>query len=146
MPMKLTYSSRTLERTLSLDDLASLDSTDLKILHAELLMAVQSMDTTMAEADETAKRKSIPLDYEWLARVRHKRRICATFIEQIKLALGVKPQREQLFQAAYLKHLEELMLEELGSAVFQELKNEAHQAALQDMQQTTTPLTQGAQS
>lgn len=127
--MSLTFASRSLQRTFELEDLTSLTETQLGILHAELVKAVEAMDAKIKEVQ--AEDQS---DTDWLHRVNKKKAICQTFTEQVaELRLNAHGTFEQIYK---LK-LEELLLDELGKDTWLEIKAEAMEFALANRPQAT---------
>ena len=134
--MGLTGRSKSLERTLDLDGLSSLPLSDVRSLHAELVVAVQSMDDSVNEALKMQELSGISADMDWVHRVRKKRRICVAFAAQAKQLLDTKSS-DSTFQGAYAQHLDALILKELGATVYGEIKDEARELALADLQAGT---------
>jgi hypothetical protein len=125
--MQLTFTSRALDRVVTLADIARLKPTELRELHAELTMAVQAMDEKVQETKELERASGIAADEDWLHRVKKKRRVCVTLAAQVNQALSTG---ESSFEYVYRFKLEELLLEELGDETLREIKGEAMQFAL----------------
>jgi hypothetical protein len=125
--MQLTFTSRSLQRTVSLEDLPVMANSELRELHAELLMSVQTMDEKMQEAKELERLTGVAGDQDWLHRVKKKRRICVTFASQAEQAMNGG---SSSFDSMYRLKLEELVLDELGEETWQEIKGEAMKFAL----------------
>ena len=134
--MGLTFLSKSLERTVDLEGLSSLPLSDVRALHAELVVAVQSMDDSVNEALKMQELSGISADMDWVHRVRKKRRICVAFAAQAKQLLDTKSS-DSTFQGAYAQHLDALILKELGAIVYGEIKDEARELALADLQAGT---------
>jgi hypothetical protein len=134
--MGLTFLSKSLDRTVDLDGLSSLPLSDVRALHAELVVAVQSMDDSVNEALKMQELSGISADQDWVHRVRKKRRICVAFAAQAKQLLDTKSS-DSTFQGAYAQHLDALVLKELGAAVYGDIKDEARELALADLQAGT---------
>lgn len=134
--MEFTFNSKSLERQVSLHQIHELTATDARKLHAELVIAVQAMDDKVNEAQITAQASGIPSDKDWIHRVKKKRRICVAFATQVKQAMEspAAPQQPTSFVTVYQQRLDELLLEELGQTVFDEIKAEARDLALADLQ------------
>lgn len=131
--MSLTFASRSLQRTFALEDLTALPKTQLRVLHDELLKAIEAMDAKIEEA-EAEEQLGVDPECNWLHRVKKKRVICETFANQIaELLLDVGGSFEQVYR---LK-LDELVLDELGENTWQEIKNEAMEFALANLPQVT---------
>lgn len=134
--MEFTFNSKSLERQVSLHEIHELSANDARKLHAELVIAVQAMDDKVNEAQIAAQASGIPADKDWIHRVKKKRRICVAFATQVKQVVDTAQSSAPSvsFTAIYQRRLEELMLEELGQTVFDEIKAEARDLALADLQ------------
>ena len=133
--MEFTFNSKSLERQVALHEIHELSVADARKLHAELVIAVQAMDDKVNEAQALAQASGIPADKDWIHRVKKKRRICVAFATQVKqLMESPAPAQPASFVTVYQKHLEELLLEELGQTILDEIKAEARDLALADLQ------------
>jgi hypothetical protein len=135
--MEFTFNSKSLERQVSLHEIHELSAPDARKLHAELVIAVQAMDDKVNEAQVAAQASGIPADKDWIHRVKKKRRICVAFATQVKQAMEAAPTpaaQPTSFVTVYQQRLDELLLEELGQVVFDEIKAEARDLALADLQ------------
>lgn len=134
--MEFTFNSKSLERQISLHEIHGLSVAEARKLHAELVVAVQAMDDKVNEAQVAAQASGIPADKDWIHRVKKKRRICVTFATQVKQIMDVAQPSAQpvTFASIYQRRLEELILEELGATVYEEIKAEARDLALADLQ------------
>lgn len=131
--MSLTFASRSLQRTFALEDLTALTKTQLRILHGELVKAIEAMDTKIEEV-QTEEQLGVDPENNWLHRVSKKKAICETFAEQVtELLLETSVSFEQV----YRMKLDELVLDELGATVWQEIKNEALEFALASLPRVT---------
>ena len=135
--MEFTFNSKSLEREVSLHQIYELTPSEARNLHAELVIAVQSMDEKVSEAIASEHASGIPVDKDWIHRVKKKRRICVAFATQVKQMLDA-PQQQAApvsnFTTIFQRRFEELLLEELGQTVFNEIKTEARDLALADLQ------------
>jgi hypothetical protein len=135
--MEFTFNSKSLEREVSLHQIYELTPSEARNLHAELVIAVQSMDEKVSEALAAEHASGIPADKDWIHRVKKKRRICVAFATQAKQMLDA-PQQQAApvsnFTTIFQRRFEELLLEELGRTVFDEIKAEARDLALADLQ------------
>jgi hypothetical protein len=100
---------------------------ELRELHAELTMMVQSMDEKVQENKELERLSGIPSDDDWLHKVKKKRRVCVTFAAYVNQALGTPNSN---FEYVYRLKLDSLLVEELGAETWQEIKDEAMQFTL----------------
>jgi len=135
--MEFTFNSKSLEREVSLHQIYELTPSEARNLHAELVIAVQSMDEKVSEALSSEHASGIPADKDWIHRVKKKRRICVAFATQVKQMLDA-PQQQAApvsnFTTIFQRRFEELLLEELGQTVFDEIRAEARDLALADLQ------------
>lgn len=136
--MEFTFNSKSLERQVALHEIHQLSVADARKLHAELVIAVQAMDDKVNEAQVMAQASGIPADKDWIHRVKKKRRICVAFATQVKQVMEssapVQQAQPTSFVTVYQQRLDELLLEELGQTVFDEIKAEARDLALADLQ------------
>jgi hypothetical protein len=135
--MEFTFNSKSLEREVSLHQIYELTPSEARNLYAELVIAVQSMDEKVSEALASEHASGIPADKDWIHRVKKKRRICVAFATQVKQMLDA-PQQQAApvsnFTTIFQRRFEELLLEELGQTVFDEIRAEARDLALADLQ------------
>ena len=131
--MSLTFASRILQRTFALEDLTTLPKTQLRVLHDELLKAVEAMDDKIDEA-QTEEQLGAGPGCNWLHRVKKKRVICETFADKIAELLV---DTGNSFEQVYRLKLDELVLDELGENTWQEIKNEAMEFALANLPRGT---------
>jgi hypothetical protein len=135
--MEFTFNSKSLERQVALHEIHELPVADARKLHAELVIAVQAMDDKVNEAQTMAQASGIPADKDWIHRVKKKRRICVAFATQVKQVMESStstPQQPTSFVTVYQQRLDELLLEELGQTILDEIKAEARDLALADLQ------------
>jgi len=137
--MEFTFNSKSLDRQVALHEIHQLSVADARKLHAELVIAVQAMDDKVNEAQIAAQASGIPADKDWIHRVKKKRRICVAFATQVKQMIeaptpAVPALQTTSFVTVYQARLEQLLLEELGQVIFDEIKAEAHDLALADLQ------------
>jgi len=135
--MEFTFNSKSLEREVSLHQIYELTPSEARNLHAELVIAVQSMDEKVSEALASEHASGIPADKDWIHRVKKKRRICVAFATQVKQVMessASTPQQPASFVTVYQQRLDELLLEELGQTILDEIKAEARDLALADLQ------------
>jgi hypothetical protein len=142
--MTLTFQSRNLGRAIAIAEVHDLGLEDCREFHVELTLAIQAMDDTIQEAHRLDRDAGVPCDRDWLHRTRKKRRITIAFATEAKRRLmkleGVDGaevrQRRSLadlqrdkFQRLKLNRLRELLKDELGPGVYEEIEHEAHEDA-----------------
>jgi hypothetical protein len=131
--MQLTFNSRSLGRGFVLDELPSLTKTQLRVLHGELISAIEAMDAKIQEV-KAQEALGVEVEDNWLHRVNKKRAICQTFADQ---AAELLFDAGGSFEQVYRLKLEELLLEELGEQTWLEIKGEAMEFALANRPQVT---------
>jgi ligand-binding sensor domain-containing protein len=142
--MTLTLESRELGKQIKIHEVHDLELTECRQFHTELVMMIQSMDDTIMEAVRLYNDAGVPFDQNWMHRTRMKRRIAISFATEAKRRLaklegveGHGVRRKQTlhevqrdwFVRAKQARMRELLTEELGPGVYEELDNEAHEAA-----------------
>jgi hypothetical protein len=129
--MGLTFLSTSQNKRLDLDSIGELTLSQLRELHAELSMAIMSMDDCMATATTEASAAGTDLDTDWLHKVRKKRRVCVAFQAQVQQRLDTANDPRFVFMGMYVTHLERLISDELGETISAELRDEARSLALE---------------
>ncbi|MGA1114706.1 MAG: hypothetical protein ACO3TI_07145, partial [Aquiluna sp.] len=66
--MSLTFASRSLQRTFALEDLTALTKTQLRVLHEELIKAIEAMDNKIEEV-QTEEKLGVTPEVNWLHRI-----------------------------------------------------------------------------
>lgn len=139
--MKLTFRSHEFGRDVALEEVYELGLEDARRFHVELTMAVQGMDDAIMQALRLENDAGMPFDRDWMHKTRKKRRITIAFASEAKRRLmkleGFEPLKRQSlcdaqrakFQVLRHDRLRELLKEELGPGVLEEIENEAHEAA-----------------
>lgn len=145
--MTLNFASKELGRTLAVSEVHELQLEDCRRFHVELVLAIQQMDDAIQEAHRLDRDAGVPCDRDWLHRTRKKRRITIAFATEAKARLlklegvdGVELQRRrhqvdvqrEKFQRLRQNRLRDLLREELGPGVYEELEGEAYEAAEAD--------------
>jgi len=142
--MTLIFPSRELNRQIKLADLWEMDLEEARQFHVELTLAVQSLDDAIREAQRLENDAGIPFDRDWMHRIRQKRRITIMFASETKRRLlkleglegadvrrkrsAYEMQRDK-FSVIRNDRLRELLKEELGPGVLEEIECEAHEDA-----------------
>lgn len=131
--MPLTFLSKSLDRVVLKDELHCLTHQELQALRGELVIASRSMQIALDARLKDEQETGIPLDTDWTHKIRKKMEVCAAFCKSIEHLL------EQNVPNGYLKQLiseklEELLIEEVGERLYKELKEEAKDLALSDLQ------------
>lgn len=140
----LTFRSYELDREVKIEEIHELDLDTCRRLHVELTMAVQAMDDSIKEAFRLESDAGVPFDRDWMHRARKKRRISLSFATEAKRRLlkleGIDGtelrQKRSLLEAQRNKFLgirheklRDLLREELGPGVLEEIESEAHELA-----------------
>ena len=145
--MTLIFPSRELGRDFKIPDLWDLELDDARQLHVELTLAVQGMDDAIREAQRLEHEAGIPYDRDWMHKARKKRRITIMFasearrrlfrlegIEDVKVRKSLYEKQRDKFQQFRHDRLRELLKEELGPGVLEEIEEEAQETAESDFQ------------
>jgi hypothetical protein len=142
--MNLTFQSQELGRSVAIGEVHDMELPDARRFHVELTLAIQAMDDAILEAHRLDNEAGVPFDKDWMHRTRKKRRITVAFATEAKRRLlkleGVEgadlnrkrtlieAQREK-FTRMKAARLKELLKEELGPGVYEEIENDAHEGA-----------------
>lgn len=145
--MTLIFPSRELNRPVTLRDVWDLVLEDAHKLHVELTLAVQGLDDAIQEAHRLEHDAGIPFDRDWMHKARKKRRITIVFasearrrlfklegIEDLKVRKSLYEKQRDKFQQFRHDRLREMLKEELGPGVLEEIEDEAHEGAESDFQ------------
>lgn len=139
--MKLTFRSHEFNRDVAIDEVYEMGLDDARKFHVELTMAVQGLDDAIMQALRLDNDAGIRFDRDWMHKTRKKRRITIAFASETRRRLmkleGFEPlKRQSIYDAQRVKFqvlrhdkLRELLKEELGPGVLEEIENEAHEAA-----------------
>ena len=123
--MPLTFESKSITKTVSIDDLPKLSRAEIELLRNELEKAVLDMDTSLADITYEKHQDGLEPNKNWLHAIKKKQTICETFIQTIKDQL--KLNNSQFIQKKYNKILQNLLIEALGEdqlkAIEQKAKN-----------------------
>lgn len=123
--MPLTFESKSITKTVSIDDLPKLSRAEIELLRNELEKAVLDMDTSLADITYEKHQDGLEPNKNWLHAIKKKQTICETFLQTIKDQL--KLNNSQFIQKKYNKILQNLLIEVLGEdqlkAIEQKAKN-----------------------
>ena len=123
--MPLTFESKSITKTVSIDDLPKLSRAEIELLRNELEKAVLDMDTSLADITYEKHQDGLEPNKNWLHAIKKKQTICETFLQTIKDQL--KLNNNQFIQKKYNKILQNLLIEALGEdqlkAIEQKAKN-----------------------
>jgi|TARA_B100001173_G_C15819367_1_gene475529 hypothetical protein len=123
--MPLTFESKSITKTVSIDDLPKLSRAEIELLRNELEKAVLDMDTSLADITYEKHQDGLEPNKNWLHAIKKKQTICETFLQTIKDQL--KLNNSQFIQKKYNKILQNLLIEALGEdqlkAIEQKAKN-----------------------
>ena len=123
--MPLTFESKSITKTVSIDDLPKLSRAEIELLKNELEKAVLDMDTSLADITYEKHQDCLEPNKNWLHAIKKKQTICETFLQTIKDQL--KLNNSQFIQKKYNKILQNLLIEALGEdqlkAIEQKAKN-----------------------
>jgi len=123
--MALTFESKSITKTVSIDDLPKLSRAEIELLRNELEKAVLDMDASLADITYEKHQDGLEPDKNWLHAIKKKQTICETFLQTIKDQL--KLNNSQFIQKTYNRILQNLLIEALGEdqlkAIEQKAKN-----------------------
>ena len=123
--MPLTFESKSITKTVSIDDLPKLSRAEIELLRNELEKAVLDMDASLADITYEKHQDGLEPNKNWLHAIKKKQTICETFLQTIKDQL--KLNNSQFIQKKYNKILQNLLIEALGEdqlkAIEQKAKN-----------------------
>lgn len=146
----LTFQSRELGRPIEIAEVHDMPLEEVRTFHVELTLAIQGMDDSIGEAHRLERDAGVPFDRDWMHKARKKRRITIAFASEAKRRLlklegvdGTELRQRRSHQEAQrtkflgMRHdrLRELLKEELGPGVLEELETEAHDAAEKEFQE-----------
>jgi len=123
--MPLTFESKSITKTVSIDDLPKLSRAEIELLKNELEKAVLGMDASLADITYEKHQDGLEPNKNWLHAIKKKQTICETFLQTIKDQLQLN--NSQFIQKKYNKILQNLLIEALGKdklkAIEQKAKN-----------------------
>ena len=123
--MPLTFESKSITKTVSIDDLPKLSRAEIELLRNELEKAVLDMDTSLADITYEKHQDGLEPDKNWLHAIKKKQTICEPFLQTINDQLQLN--NSQFIQKKYNKILQNLLIEALGKdqlkAIEQKAKN-----------------------
>ena len=123
--MPLTFESKSITKTVSIDDLPQLSRAEITLLKDELDKAILDMDTSLANITYEKHQDGLEPDKNWLHAIKKKQTICETFLQTINDQLQLN--NSQFIQKKYNKILQNLLIEVLGEdqlkAIEQKAKN-----------------------
>jgi len=149
-PAPLTFHSKSLNRTIAMDEVDTLSSSELYRFNGELVMAARSMENALSDALQQEIRTGEPVDPDWVHKIRKKMGICNAFRTNAMQLLKVPQKREiveirkatpeaddRLVTQLAEEKFQELLIDELGERLFKELQEEAVELALEDLRLKT---------
>ncbi len=123
--MPLTFESKSITKTVSIDDLPNLSRAEIALLRDELDKAILDMDASLANITYEKHQDGLEPDKNWLHAIKKKQTICETFLQTINDQLQLN--NSQFIQKKYNKILQNLLIEALGveqlKAIEQKAKN-----------------------
>lgn len=143
--MTFTFRSNELGREIAIAEVHEMSLDETRRFHAELTVAVYGMNDSIAEALRLESDAGVKFDRDWMHKARMKRRITIAFASETKRRLirlegleGLEERRSRRsayerqrdkFQSMQTAALRDLLKEELGPGVLEEIEIEAHDAA-----------------
>lgn len=145
--MTLIFPSRDLGRDVAISEVWNLELDEARRLHVELTLAVQGIDDSIREAQRLEHDAGILFDRDWMHKARKKRRIMIMFasearrrlcklegVEEVKQRRSIYEAQRDKFQQFRHDRLREMLKEELGPGVLEEIENDAHESAEEDFE------------
>lgn len=136
--MATTFKSHELDRVLIIEEVHELSLSEARRFNAELTMAMSGLDQAIERAHRIEDGGGLPFDRDWMHRTLKKRRVCQAFEAEVKRRLQKLEELEQAprksamerqqarFEALRQERLRELLREELGPGVLEDIEEEAH--------------------
>ena len=123
--MALTFESKSITKTVSIDDLSKLSRAEIALLKDELEKAVLDMDASLADITYEKHQDGLEPNKNWVHAINKKQKICETFLQTINDQLQLK--NTQFIQKKYNKIFHNLLISALGEdqlrAIEQKAKN-----------------------
>ena len=123
--MALTFESKSITKTVSIDDLSKLSRAEIALLKDELEKAVLDMDASLADITYEKHQDGLEPNKNWVHAINKKQKICETFLQTINDQLQLN--NSQFIQKKYNKIFHNLLIEVLGEdqlkAIEQKAKN-----------------------
>lgn len=129
--MPLTFESKSITKTVSIDDLPKLSRAEIKLLKNELKKAVLDMDASLADITYEKHQDGLEPDKNWLHAIKKKQTICETFLQTINDQLQLK--NNQFIQKKYNKILQNLLIEALGEEELKAIEQKAKNLTFEGM-------------
>tara|TARA_B100001094_G_scaffold239033_1_gene234544 strand:+ start:49 stop:459 length:411 start_codon:yes stop_codon:yes gene_type:complete len=123
--MALTFESKSITKTVSIDDLSKLSRAEIALLKDELEKAVLDMDASLADITYEKHQDGLEPNKNWVHAINKKQKICETFLQTINDQLQLN--NSQFIQKKYNKIFHNLLISALGEdqlrAIEQKAKN-----------------------
>ena len=123
--MALTFESKSITKTVSIDDLSKLSRAEIALLKDELKKAVLDMDASLADITYEKHQDGLEPNKNWVHAINKKQKICETFLQTINDQLQLN--NSQFVQKKYNKIFHNLLISALGEdqlrAIEQKAKN-----------------------
>ena len=129
--MPLTFESKSITKTVSIDDLPKLSRAEIELLRNELEKAVLDMDASLADITYEKHQDGLEPDKNWLHAIKKKQTICETFLQTINDQLQLN--NSQFIQKTYNKILQNLLIEALGEEQLKAIEQKAKNLTFEGM-------------
>lgn len=127
-----SFKSKSLEKDVPLSLLHELPASELQLIYNETIETIKSIDQDISEAESFQKSAGISPDQDWIHRAKKKRKICLDFA--IKSSAALRGESSLSFEEAYQRRLDQILSEELNPTTLANIKKEAHELALEDVE------------
>ena len=87
--MALTFESKSITKTVSIDDLSKLSRAEIALLKDELEKAVLDMDASLADITYEKHQDGLEPNKNWVHAINKKQKICETFLQTINDQLHI---------------------------------------------------------
>ena len=136
------FHSEVLNRTLESNEIQDLNDEDLGALMDELMGVIRAIHKSLKEIEEFEEKHQLPPDEEWKHRAKKQLRICTHFAAQVEAtgrrsatdAPAPAPDKALLYSTAYIKHLHDILVEEIDPQSLEKIEQEAAELARLDVE------------
>ena len=130
LSIPLTFTSKQIDKVVSIDDVASLSNPEVLLLKDELMTAINNMDNYIKKFKQE---KQEAYDKDWHQKVRRKQQVCKAFLSQL-INLDYD---ESLFRSIYDKHFAQIILQYINRDEYRNIHNKARSLAIAELEKIT---------
>ena len=129
--MALTFESKSITKTVSIDDLSKLSRAEIALLKDELEKAVLDMDASLADITYEKHQDGLEPNKNWVHAINKKQKICETFLQTINDQLQLN--NSQFIQKKYNKIFHNLLISALGEDQLRAIEHKAKNLTFEGM-------------